>query len=159
MILTPRAILALLVDAGFPLVDRGPALALVMACSAGDTLYRDVAYPGPSVDARGLFGLDVVRLPQLADDDLFDPTVNVKAARELLRSSEGSWAWAGCPVPSTSSEAFSEAKAALRAGPRAMTVAESAAVGGLTGQALDNARRLADLSDYVRSSVLTRTGY
>lgn len=154
MIWTPRAVLGMIQGAGFRVDQWGTALALVLTCSRGDSLWHDVAWPGPSVDQRGLFGLDVVRFPELADTDLFDPRSNCHAAYTLHVAAGDDWGWAGCPVPSTTSEAFTEAKAAVRAGPQAQTLAESAARAGLTGPALQTARALAGMSDYVRSHVL-----
>lgn len=155
MIWEPRAILGFLQTAGFRTEQWGPALAIVLACSAGDDLYRDVAYPGPSVDHRGLFGLDVIAHPQLAETDLFNPRTNCAAAYTLSTTAQGSWGWAGCPVPPTSSDVFTAAKQAVRLGAKAQTLAESGRGVGLGTQALANARQLAGLSDYVRSQILT----
>jgi hypothetical protein len=154
MLWTPRAVLTFIRSAGFGVTDWTTALALVIACSGCDNLYRDVADPGPSVDARGLFGLDVVRFPDLAGVDLFDPRSNCHAARTLHVAADGGWGWAGCPVPATTSEAFTEAKAAVRAGPKDQTLAESSALAGLRGAGLETARALAGFSDYVRSRIL-----
>lgn len=151
MMWEPRAVYGFVRAAGFRSEQWGPAVALVLACSAGDDLYRDVAWPGPSVDRRGLFGIDVVSRPELADHDLFDPRQNCRAAYALSVAAEGDWGWAGAIMPPTSSEAFTEAKAAVRAGPAGQAIPTETTALWAHPERLQAARDLAGISDYVRS--------
>lgn len=159
MLWNPRAILLYVREAGFRIDEQTTAVAVVLACSGGDDLYRDVSWPGPAVDARGLFGLDVVLRPDLAGVDLFDPRANCRAARGLSVAADGGWQWAGAPVPAVTSDPFQAAMAAMRAGPRAQSLEESSSSHSLIGVELEHARALAGISDYVRSTVLATRGY
>lgn len=151
----PRAVYGFVRAAGFRTDQWGPAVALVLECSGGDDLYRDVAWPGPSVDRRGLFGIDVVARSDLAEHDLFDPRVNTRVAYGLSVAAQGGWDWAGCPMPATSSEAFSVAKAAVRAGPAAQPFGSGFRAGEMDPETLEVARALAGISDYVRSRIFS----
>lgn len=154
MIYTPRALLGFVQDAGFRVDQWGTALAVILACSAGDSLYRDVSWPGPSVDQRGLFGLDAIRLTQFADRDLFDPRTNCACAYLLAAPADNDWLWAGALIPPTTSISWLEAKAAVRLGREAQTLAQSGRGAALSAQQLETTRALAGVSDYVRNRVL-----
>jgi hypothetical protein len=155
MIWEPRAVYGFVRAAGFRTDQWAPAVALVLACSGGDDLFRDVAWPGPALDRRGLFGLDVVAHPELAGVDLFDPRSNCHAAYALSVAANGDWGWAGCPMPATDSEAFTAAKAAVRAGPGGQVIT----AGGVGPVSSPATRRvmvdLAGISDYVRSRIVS----
>lgn len=150
----PRAVYGFVRAAGFRTEQWCPAVAVALACSAGDSLYRDVAWPGPSVDRRGLFAIDVVAHSALGDLDLFDPRDNCRAAYALWNAADGAWTWAGCPVPGRLSEAYEAAADAVRRGPAqqplARGIAYVATPGTVTG---DTLRSLAGISDFVRSRI------
>lgn len=155
MIWQPRAVYAFVRAAGFRVDQWAPATALVLAASAGDDLYRDVAWPGPSVDCRGLFALDVVAHGELAGYDLFNPERNCRAAYALSTAAGGSWDWSGIAMPATTSEAFTAAKAAVRAGPGGQRLATGAFGAAVSSEARARIRELAGISDYVRSRYAT----
>jgi hypothetical protein len=79
--------------AGFVGMDLVDAVALALATSHGDDAYHHVSEPGPTVDERGLWGIDVVQYPGLAQRDLFDPAVNAGAAMMLAHTAEGPFNW------------------------------------------------------------------
>lgn len=155
MIWEPRAVYGFVRAAGFRDVQWGPAVALALTVSAGDDLYRDAAFPGPSVDRRGLFGIDALAHPELGDRDLFNPRDNCRAAYALSVAAQGDWGWAGAMMPPTSSEAFTVAKAAVRAGPAGQAIPEDTSALWAHPERLAAARELAGISDYVRSRILS----
>lgn len=155
MIWSPGAVYGFVRAAGFGAVQWAQATALALATSGGDDLYRDVAWPGPAVDRRGLFGIDVVRFGQYAADDLLNPATNAKVALALTRSCDGLFDWSAVPVPTPGSEAFTEAAAAVRAGVVTQPLASGFGVSSVAGLDPGELEQLAGISDYVRSRIRT----
>lgn len=153
MIWSPRAVFGFVREARFPVEEWARAVALVLASSGGDDLYRDVAWPGPSVDRRGLFGIDVAADPSLGADDLFHPATNAKVAQALTAASDGTFGWSAVPVPLPGSEAFTAAAAAVRGGAVGHPMSSGAGVASPTFSDTRRLRDLAGISDYVRSRI------
>lgn len=153
MIWSPRAVFGFVREARFPVEQWARAVALALATSAGDDLYRDVCWPGPSVDRRGLFGIDARQHPGWAGEDLFHPATNVKVAQALTAAADGTFGWSAVAVPLPGSEAFAAAATAVRGG----AVGHPLALGhGGPSPVFTDPRRLRDLagiSDYVRSRI------
>lgn len=153
MIWTPQAVYGFARAAGFPTDQWCRTTAVALACSGGDDLYRDVAWPGPSLDRRGLWAVDVIAHPEMAADDLFDPRRVARAAYALWRASDGDYGWAGCPVPPVGSEAWETAAAAVRRGPALMGLLTAAQAVALDPTAQRARVDLAGISDYVRTRI------
>lgn len=154
MLWSPQAVYGFVRAAGFPTDQWACATAVALACSAGDDLYRDVAWPGPSVDRRGLWAIDVVAHPELAAADLFDPRNSARAAYALWTAADGSYGWAGCPVPPVTSETYQTAMEAVRRGPASQPLMTAAQAVALDPAAQRAAVDLAGISDYVRSRIV-----
>lgn len=75
---------------GDELVD---AVALALATSGGEDAFRYVVDPGPLVDQRGVWGIDVARIPEWASADLVDLDVNAAAAHSLYVVAGDSFDW------------------------------------------------------------------
>lgn len=156
MIWPPAAVYGFVRAAGFRTEQWARATALAIATSGGDDLYRDVSHPGPAVDRRGLFGIDVVRFAEFSGDDLLDPRTNCRAAYALTVGYDGGFGWSAVPVPTPTSPAFLAAAGAVRGGPVPMPLTSGL---GSPSPALGNRRtieQLAGISDYVRSRLRAR---
>lgn len=116
MIWEPAAVYGFVRAARFRTEQWAPAVALALASSAGDDGYRDVPAIGRGVDRRGLFAIDVVAHPELADRDLFDPRTNCQCAHALTVAAGDSFDWSTVPVPAGVDPWAAVAKAAVRAG-------------------------------------------
>lgn len=153
MLWSPGAVYGFVRAAGFRTDQWGRAVALALATSSGDDLYHDVAWPGPSHDARGLFGIDVARYGQFAGEDLFDPRRNCRVAYALTTAADGDFGWSSTPMPSTTSEAFVAAVAAIKRGVTGQAIPTSSTDPGSDPTVLEQMRALAGLSDYVRTQL------
>lgn len=90
---TAAGVLDVTKRAGYPVAYRPVAVAVALTASGGDDQYHYEALPGPSVDARGLWAIDVVKWPQYASVDLYDPVVNAQAAIHLVTGPGMRWEW------------------------------------------------------------------
>lgn len=75
--------------------DLITAVACAIASSDGDPAYHHAVLPGPVADYRGLWGVDVVQFPDLADRDLFHPETAAIAMASMRAETKGFW-W--CPA-------------------------------------------------------------
>jgi hypothetical protein len=92
----PPAIAGFAQRAGFR-EELALAVALALAVSHGDDSYRWSYDVGRAVtDQRGLWGIDVMAHPEVADLDLFHPQQAADAALLLYRRGGGTWSW--CPA-------------------------------------------------------------
>lgn len=82
-------------DAGFVGDELHTAIATAFASSGGIPGYDFALWPGPTAHYRGLWGVDTVERPDIADRDLHNPYVAAHAAHELVEAT-GGWAW--CPA-------------------------------------------------------------
>jgi len=154
VIWTPGAVYGFVRAAGFPVECWAAATALALSVSGGDDLFRDVGWPGPSVDRRGLFGVDVVAHPGVGGVDLFDPRDNVRAAYALWTAAGRSFEWSWAAVPPVGSQAYTAAAAAVRAGVTTQPVASSSSPLTSDPDLHRVAVDLAGVSDYVRGLLI-----
>ena len=80
-------------DAGFPTDHLPDAIAVAWATSEGDDKYRSSYGDPPVVDARGLWGIDLVAFPTYENRDLFDPRQNARVAYDLWLDHHRSFSW------------------------------------------------------------------
>lgn len=92
-VLAPPTIAGFVLQAGFSRAEAPTAVAMAMACSAGDDSYRWAPAQTLQVDERGLFAIDVVRFPEMELVDLFDPAINCRAAKGLFDIFDHTWVW------------------------------------------------------------------
>lgn len=78
-------------QAGASRRDALTMTAIAIASSRGDDAYEYQQQPGASVDARGLWALDVVAHPEFDRLDLFDPQINARAAWSLHLAASRLW--------------------------------------------------------------------
>lgn len=88
--------------AGFVDQTQVDAVALALATTRGDDAWHYVTGFGPSVDQRGLWALDVAKVPWIAGLDLFSPATAASALRRLYEANLATLAW----HPSYESPAF-----------------------------------------------------
>jgi hypothetical protein len=95
--------------------DLATAVAIALHASAGNDLAHDVAHPGPVIDRRGLWAIDVAQHPDLLPLDLFRPEVNADAAHALYVGAGRAFTWSAHYVAGLADEAVT---AAVRAAQR-----------------------------------------
>lgn len=93
MTLTPAQIADVARSAGLSGDALVEAVALALATSGGVTDWHYRLEPGPLVDERGVWGVDVTVWPGLADYPLDEPASNAAAAVALYKALGGSWDW------------------------------------------------------------------
>jgi hypothetical protein len=71
----------------------GDATALAWATSGGDDHYRDTFGAPPTIDLRGLWGIDLVEWSTYGFRDLFDPRQNARIAVALTGDEDGTLDW------------------------------------------------------------------
>jgi len=76
-------------SAGFTFHDLHVATALAVCASGGLTEYHHRCGPPGTGDLRGLWAIDVDRVPGYAHRDLHDPDTAARAARELTAVYDG----------------------------------------------------------------------
>lgn len=88
-VLTPDQIARYALGAGFGISDGTTATAIALAESGGDA---DSHYVTSKEDSRGLWQINVMAHPQYANQNLYDPATDAKAAFAVYKSS-GWKAW------------------------------------------------------------------
>lgn len=138
--------------AGWHGADLEHAVAVAMAATGGDDSYRWVIGPEPTIDLRGVFALDLVAHPHLADVNLYDPLTNARAARQLWLGADKSWGWHPSHVNGSYLAHVMEAREAARRPTRhgePPTDAMAAVAGRVVERFVDTARRIAAGADRV----------
>lgn len=79
--------------AGFAGDSLVSATALALAASGGDDAWRFAGGLGAGFDQRGLWALDVRRVPFVAGLDLFDPRTNAAATKAAYDAAGGDFGW------------------------------------------------------------------
>lgn len=149
----PAVVAGFAADAGWRGGDLVTAVAVALATSDGDDAYRDVQWPGPSVDRRGLFGIDVtVSFPDYVDR-LYDPRENAQRAYVLWRHHGGTFDWSPVYVAGSYVRRLTEAQGAAAAPSRSQPVTAPAG-GVVTNPARATALRIID---GLRSRLTERT--
>lgn len=142
--------------AGFAGDELVPAVAVALATSDGDDLWHQVNEPGPSYDGRGLWGVDVVEAPELADLDLYDPRVNATAAHSLSAAAGGSLAWSPVFRSGAWRWRLSEATEAVSVREPRQPVGSAGALDVLDGGPHDPRRQLAEWHAFMRDRINER---
>lgn len=149
MIWGPGAIYGFARAARFRPEQWAPITALALATSGGDDAFRDCPAPGRVVDRRGLWGVDVVARPDLADRDLYDPRTAAQVAHALTVAAQGSYDWSTVAVPAVLDPQYQAAMQAIRNGITTQDVDETAQ-DSLTGDPAGPVARLLDSVQYLQ---------
>jgi hypothetical protein len=79
-------------EGGFTKAELPEAVAIALAASGGDDAWRWLDIRA-GFEERGLWALDRWAFEELADADLWSPTVSAAAAKGLYDAHGGSWGW------------------------------------------------------------------
>lgn len=112
MIWPPEAVAYFAGRAGFTGDDLVDAVAVALAVSGGDDAYHWTSSPAGAHDERGLWGLDVITTPALADVNLYGPQTAAEAAYVAWTASGGCWEAVTAYGPSAYRQALPVARAA-----------------------------------------------
>lgn len=147
MLWQPARLAQFAYDAGLRGDDLATATALALRISGGDDAYVWRVDPGPLIDQRGLWGIDVVRFPQYAADDLTRPSVASRVMAALYGSSSPRWSWSPVDPDAIPDSTWAVARSAAAHPSRTQAPGQSfteKALAGPYGQALRTAEALPD---------------
>lgn len=156
MLWRPARLASFAYDAGLRGDDLATAVALALRVSGGDDAYVWRVDPGPMIDQRGLWGVDVVRFPAYAADDLSRPTVAARVMAALFGGSDGPWAWSPVDPADISPDMLAAAQTAAQRPSRTQAPAAAVTERALAGS-YGGALRAADaLRDSITPTTIER---
>jgi hypothetical protein len=128
MMWSPAVLAGIASRVGFADDELAAAVAVALTTSGGDDRYRWRTGSPTQVDARGLWGVDVIARPEWRAYDLWNPAINAAAAHSLYTAAGGSWSWSPVFPAGITRETWETATEAASRPAEGATFAETLAV-------------------------------